>query len=450
MNAQRSHQNGQALVLLVLSMVVLLGFTALAVDGGMVYSDRRHAQMASDASSLAGGSAAAMTMENKLVTYTNYNCSSAAISEAKSKAATAAISRAADNDYSIDNDISDNHGVTVTCGVENKGGWDDKYIDIETHVTRETDTAFTHFLFNGPVVNQVEAVTRVRPRTPLVFGNAIVALRPDCPNSNTGGVHFGGGIDATVTGGGVFSNACLTTGGSYNIDVQGGGITCVGSGCYDNSGGSGSITPPPASTSNQLPPSSYELPSPKASCALLPNRGSYNGDGTIERGRYSEIKISGGIHTIQPGLICVDNGGNPNKNAFSVNGGELTATDITLYIGGGTLSMGGNGIINISAPPARNCGDPCNLYYAMPGVLIYVDPNNTGEIALQGGSDNSYMGMVYAPSSLIDITGTSGEYSPVNAQLIGDTVKVSGDAEVIVNFDDELNHQKPATIELYK
>ena len=108
MNAQRSHQNGQALVLLVLSMVVLLGFTALAVDGGMVYSDRRHAQMASDASSLAGGSAAAMTMENKLVTYTNYNCSSAAISEAKSKAATAAISRAADNDYSIDNDISDN------------------------------------------------------------------------------------------------------------------------------------------------------------------------------------------------------------------------------------------------------------------------------------------------------------------------------------------------------
>lgn len=449
MNTTQSNQKGQALVLLVLGMVVLLGFTALAVDGGMIYSDRRHAQTASDASSLAGGSVAAMILENKMVTYSNYNCSSSAISEAKSMAATAAISRAGDNDYAIDNDISDDHGVTVICGVENKGGWDDKFLDIETHITRQTDTAFSHFVFNGPMVNRVEAVTRVRPRTPLAYGNAIVALRPDCPNSNTGGVHFGGGVDATVTGGGVFSNACLTTGGSYTIDVQD-EINCVGSGCYTNSGGSGTISPSPGENASPLPPGSYDLPSPESSCSLLPNRGSYNGDGIIERGRYSEIKITGGSHTMEPGLICVDNGGNPNKNGFSVNGGELTGTDITIFLGGGTLSMGGNGIINISAPPARNCGNPCSLYHAVAGVLIYVDPSNPGEIALQGGSDNFYMGMVYAPASLIDITGTSGEYSPVNAQLIGDTVKVSGDAEIIVNFDDELNHQKPATIELYK
>ncbi len=51
------------LVLLVLGVVVLFGFAALAVDGGMVYSDRRHAQMGSDASSLAGGGAAAVGRE---------------------------------------------------------------------------------------------------------------------------------------------------------------------------------------------------------------------------------------------------------------------------------------------------------------------------------------------------------------------------------------------------
>ncbi len=45
--------------LLVLAMVALLGFTALAVDGSMVYSDRRFAQSGSDASSLAGGAEAA-------------------------------------------------------------------------------------------------------------------------------------------------------------------------------------------------------------------------------------------------------------------------------------------------------------------------------------------------------------------------------------------------------
>ena len=57
-------ERGQVLVLLVLGMVVLLGFTALAVDGGMVYADRRQAQNASDASSLAGGSVAALYLEN--------------------------------------------------------------------------------------------------------------------------------------------------------------------------------------------------------------------------------------------------------------------------------------------------------------------------------------------------------------------------------------------------
>jgi len=47
-----SSERGQVLVLLVLALVGLLGFTALAIDGGMVYSDRRTAQNAADASAL--------------------------------------------------------------------------------------------------------------------------------------------------------------------------------------------------------------------------------------------------------------------------------------------------------------------------------------------------------------------------------------------------------------
>ena len=42
---------------------------------------------------------------------------------------------------------------------------------------------------------------------------------------------------ATITGGGIFSNACLKAGGSVDVDVSGGtGITCVGEGCYSESG----------------------------------------------------------------------------------------------------------------------------------------------------------------------------------------------------------------------
>ncbi len=64
MNTYRNSERGQAMVFLVISIVVLLGFVALAIDGGMAYSDRRHSQNGADASSLAGGGAAALSLDN--------------------------------------------------------------------------------------------------------------------------------------------------------------------------------------------------------------------------------------------------------------------------------------------------------------------------------------------------------------------------------------------------
>jgi hypothetical protein len=51
---RRRAARGQAIVLIALGMVVLLGFVALAVDGGNFYNQRRVAQNAADVSSLAG------------------------------------------------------------------------------------------------------------------------------------------------------------------------------------------------------------------------------------------------------------------------------------------------------------------------------------------------------------------------------------------------------------
>src|SRR5438309_7427594 len=46
-------QRGQAIVLVALMIVVLLGFVGLAIDGGRAYLDRRHLQAAADAAALA-------------------------------------------------------------------------------------------------------------------------------------------------------------------------------------------------------------------------------------------------------------------------------------------------------------------------------------------------------------------------------------------------------------
>ena len=49
--------SGQILLLATISLVVLLGFTALAVDVGLLYSTRRRMQTAADAAAIAGATA---------------------------------------------------------------------------------------------------------------------------------------------------------------------------------------------------------------------------------------------------------------------------------------------------------------------------------------------------------------------------------------------------------
>ncbi|MDQ3007051.1 MAG: pilus assembly protein TadG-related protein, partial [Chloroflexota bacterium] len=49
----KKSEKGQALVLIAFAAVGLFAFTALSVDGGRVFSDRRHAQNAADTAALA-------------------------------------------------------------------------------------------------------------------------------------------------------------------------------------------------------------------------------------------------------------------------------------------------------------------------------------------------------------------------------------------------------------
>ena len=54
------YQHGQAIVLIVVGIVGLIGMTALAIDGGNAYSDRRHAQNAADTAAFAAARSASL------------------------------------------------------------------------------------------------------------------------------------------------------------------------------------------------------------------------------------------------------------------------------------------------------------------------------------------------------------------------------------------------------
>jgi len=514
MKAIKSTEKGQVLVLLVLGIVALLGFTAFAIDGGMVYSDRRHAQNGADAASLTGGGAASNYIESIYPQPTpnaiidNWDCSSSLLVQAQVAARNAAVSQALANGYTIDQDINDLNGVSTDCGEEDNGGWSQRYIDVITYVTRDTPTSFAHFVFGGPLTNSVEAVTRLEPPHDLAYGNAIFALREDCPNVNTGGVKFIGTSGTTVINGGIFSNACMRGTGDSDVTVIGGEIACVGETddefCYKDAGADVDPYPEDLTQENRIKREDFGFDPAIMDpiCASLPSYGNWSGAGVIRQGRYGRIRVNaaGDILFMQPGLYCV-------SGDITMNGGALIGHGVTIYLTGGGFTTNGGITVKLSAPPVfpvasdymtityGSDDEPIGMAFsdwminalgydpattpnpadldlselypassllfppvggtsvggskAVPGLLIYSRDGNTNPVNLLGNSDSYYIGTVFAPDSTITAGGTSA-LEVIRGQLIAGTVQVGGTAGLNVTWDGDVTMVVSTELELHE
>jgi hypothetical protein len=433
----RNNESGQVMAFLAICFVALLGIAALALDGGMIFADRRHAQNAADASSLAGGSGAAHFMRTYNINYNAFICGTSGALSAQVAAENAAISQAVFNDYVIDNDISDNHGVTVNCEIVDKGSYHDKHLDITTKIIRETTTNFAHLVFDGPTENQVEAIARVYPPAPLAFGKAIIALNEDACSGNQNGVVFSGTSDTTVKGGGVWSNGCLTGNGTgFTVDVINGGVGFAGT----STGTLTNISPPPQHIPSPLPDFSTTVPQPDCS-SLFDRTVPTTADATLEPGIYDRIKWTNGNLTMQPGLYCVT-----GSQGVDISGGSVIGDGVTIYVTTGGVTINGNvSPVDLRAP--EETPDPAP---AVPGILFYLDLGNTNEINITGNSTSFYLGTVYAPDGDLFFSGTSGTNPTYNTQLIGNNVEVSGGATIDINFLDDENYEKPPYLDLLK
>jgi hypothetical protein len=429
MDKAKHTESGQAIVLLALAIIVLLGLTALAIDGGMAFSDRRHAQNASDASSLAGGGAAAITLDNNNVNYVNWNCAHASISVlARQEALNAAIGRAASNGYIVDDDIGDHNGVLFECGSDYLGWWD-KYIDVTTKVSSTTDAYLGRLFFDGQFTNNVGAVTRIRPRSPVGLNHAVVALNEADCSGNSNGVLLGGSSSTYLFGGGIYSNGCLNCNGtSFEVGITNGDVRYAGQ-TTCNAGhniSADSIGPSP----QPLPSSLTTIDPPNCSAP-----GAYNYNTT-----YS---LNNGTATLEPGLHCFH--GAPN--AFTINGGHLDALGVTIYVSSGKLSVSGNATVNMFSPTQHSNPAP-----AIPGVLIYSESSLNNAVELTGNGDSYFSGLVYAPETTIKARGDASGDTPqeFNTQLIGKNVDIAGNVEIRVHFNDANTFNFPPKLELYK
>ncbi len=368
---RKKEESGQMLVLLTLGLVALLGLTALAIDGGQIYADRRYDQNVADAAAFAGGGAAAMQMENSYVTSGSFTCSpSAAINAARTAAANAAIARAGNNGFTIDQNLANQNGVEVICEIPLKNGLPDPYLDVHVKVTSQVQTAFAHFFYSGKIVNTVESVVRVRPRANLAAGYAVIATSL----TSDRGIWAHGTPDNFIHGGGILSNGGMRGNGSFKVIVSPNSLPIH----YVTGGApSGDWSPTPSKI-----PGPIDIPViPAPNCGALP-AGNTSGS-NWHSGNYGGVRINAHDDIrLQPGLYCFDQ--------LEVNGqGKLSGEGVTIYVRG-DLHFNGGGELHLSAPTGE--AQP-----AIRNVLFYCAPDTSPII--NGNSDSEFTGTIYCPDS---------------------------------------------------
>jgi len=396
----RTSQSGQSIIILALSFIVLLGFSGLAIDGGILYSDRRHAQNAADAGSLAG--ALAILQGNNPVPI--------------------AYARVADNEY--DNDGVRNWVNVYWPPVDGPYAGDSNYVEVK--IRSKVDSVFAHFVYSGDLENTVTAIAHAKPATvePFMSGDAMVGLA----KTGCAVVWSHGNNNTVIDGSGIFVNSdhpdcAFKASGSSVLDVET-YIHVVGG--FEISGGA-IVNPTPQGGFPQI--ETPVIPPPTCSGSSTQN----SGTGVITPGNTSDFNFHGGTWTLQPGTYCVDGGFSANASTV------LTGHDVLIYVKTGDISWNGGATLNLDAP---DDGEYANL-------LLYQDPGNASQATINGNSASTFSGTMFIPSGEVQVNGT-GSSTGFHSQVIGNVVDMSGTADMHIIYNDNENFafREPAQVEL--
>lgn len=397
-NPKRTSERGQALIVIVLAIVGLAGIAGLVVDGGNAFLDRRNAQNAADSAALA----AALTRIR-----------------GGNNAAAVALDSAEGNGY-------DNNGTSNLVEVHIppiSGPNTGKAEYVQVVITSHVKTYLAGILGFRELTNRVEAVARMK--TPevrqILDGQAIISLAPssDCNNNKSFWVHGEATLD--ITGGGVFINS---NNNQCAFMQQGNGSIRIRDNHFINVVGAAMIQKPQLLTpgvSVGAVPISYPPPFflPKVGCgeeAVVSEDGT-----TMSPGSWDEVFPPPGVTHLEGGVYCLSEG-------MDITG-DLEGSNVLFVVEEGMVRFNGTANIVLDAP---NNGD-------FAGLLLYLPPKNSSKVVLNGGAESNIRGTILAPSSAIHINGNDSQ-AGFKSQIIGYTIDVNGDSNVVIYYKDELNY----------
>jgi len=483
-------QKGQALILIALAIVGLVGFTALTVDGGRVLEDRRHAQNAADTSVLAAALAKIRGQDYEQ----------------------AARDRATDNGYT--NNVDGAKVEVILCNAAPvgdeclglpAGATPAEYIRVRIHSF--VPTTFARVLGRTQVENTVEAIARAQGtlNSNNIWGNQgwVSVSKTDDKDC----LKFTGNANIYFHDSGMYVNCTnkesLTFNGGFTMtmddDAKVAGCSKVGDGYGFNGDGVVDCDQPQQNISESTfadVPTMPTTPTCSGSYTLL----NYTPGNIVSEYTVGKSPVPD-VYDFEAGTYCFTNGF-VVKNTAEINGpsdkrvtlvltdavstvtlaqtndfgdleiytnnanvritgalnakrlrfyssgtgdfsvdtsGVLTSDNAYLYSYRGTVSWTAQSYVNIKAPPQDDA-------FGVGGLLIYLPWGNTGGTGsavynMNGGTDIDVTGTILMPSRNVVYNGASD--AEIHGKVISNEATINGSNNLDIYYKPEENYIPP-------
>jgi len=402
----KTSEKGQALILITLAAVGLFAFAALAIDGSMAFSNKRHAQNAADTAALAGALSYAREGNTANVE-------------------TVALARASSNGYTTDGTKTE-VTVTITDVPEEECPGDATGKDITVNIESLMNTTFAKVVGRDQIASGATATSRAcgYKLVPLFDGHAIVGLNdtraPDCALAfDTGN---SSSVTWTIEGSGVFSNSCAFSKEEDTITFDPG--LCVSTVGGVDSQSEWNCTPEPATAYDW---DEYVLAN------MPPNPCTPGGIG-IWPDPSDPPNFSNGVY-------CINNLDHYDSQDITLNNATLYVTDDEFDV----KFAGGGGFFGTATKAGTYTGsDDYADYYMVvePAAFCskFSDNTDSQRIEWRGNGTGTFYGTVFAPTACLDLRG-NGTAQGMHSQIIGWIVGSNGDADVYINYKADENHR---------
>jgi hypothetical protein len=315
------------------------------------------------------------------------------------------------------------------------------YVDLQTQITNQTETAFAHLVYGGKMENTVTATTRVFPRQPLAYGYAIVALNKASCSGNKYGMQFEGMSGPQngllVKNGGIFSNGCMDNSQNTNVAIESterSGFKPLSAFYFTTAQHNtlGTIKFSPSSSveqlanidANRIPLSTYDVPVPDCS--------GHEVKSDWVTGYYASHNKS----HIPAGLYCV-------TDQLKINKQDIVKAEKVTFILLNGMDVDGGATVDLQM---RYPSDPQTG--AIAGLLFYQPRNIIAGITFNGNSDMTLRGSWIAPGADIKINGN--DELLIFGQIVGYNVFFSGSANITVEYRQDKVVTRPARLELHQ